>query len=102
MRKLFSGKKRKVKKLNIPAVIQSLPKQLLQRALSDALVEGISVNIFATRDKTAIGVNYYMNKEREVFYAQNAKELANILNYAVNDDEVDDPDDDWEAMVEEF
>lgn len=89
---LFKSKKSKRKRVNYSAMLQSVEKQLIVKCIAACLRQGISINFFSTKSHTAVGVNFYKDGYREVFYAENRQALEEIL-YMPLDDEGTDTDD---------
>jgi hypothetical protein len=83
---LFKKNKKPRKKVNYSATLQSVKKQLVVKCIAACLRQGISINFFSTKSQTAIGVNFYKDGDREVYYADNRQALEEIL-YMVLDEE---------------
>lgn len=75
---LFGKKKRQ--EINIAALIGNVQQQLLVSTLGVCLTEGISVNFWVTKDRSAVAINLWRDGEKENFYCQSSEEMERVLN----------------------
>lgn len=71
-------------KINFPAMLQSLPKQLLINFISECVVENLSLTFFATRDHTALGITIWDGSDRQVYYFNSGKEFSAWISKTMN------------------
>lgn len=64
-------------------VLSTTDPQLLNQFLGHALHNGVSVNFFPLRDRSAIGVSLYKDGDTEKFYPGSKKALNRVLNAAI-------------------